>query len=58
MAEAPLVGRVVPEFGRTELREAIERSYRIVYRIEAGNVRILTVFEGHRLLRPSDVEAE
>jgi toxin ParE1/3/4 len=56
VADAPLAGRVVPEFGRAELREAIERSYRIVYRVEAGDVRILTVFEGHRLLRPSDVE--
>jgi toxin ParE1/3/4 len=58
VAEAPLAGRVVPEFGRGELREVIERSYRIVYRFEAGDVRILTVFEGHRLLRQSDVADE
>lgn len=32
-AATPLVGRVVPEFGRADLREVFVRSYRIVYRM-------------------------
>jgi toxin ParE1/3/4 len=33
LAQFPERGRVVPEFGRTDLRETIHRSYRIIYRI-------------------------
>ena len=50
-AERPLVGRVVPELDREDIREVIVRSYRIVYRVGKGVVEVLTVFESHRLLR-------
>jgi plasmid stabilization system protein ParE len=52
----PLGGRVVPEVRRDDLREVFERSYRIIYRVAADDIRILTVFEGHRRLRPGDIE--
>ena len=55
LAALPHTGRMVPEFVRDDLREVIERTYRIVYRIDGDAIRILTVFEGHRLLGPSDV---
>ncbi len=55
-SQAPLLGRVVPEIGREEIRETYLRSYRIVYRVEGANACVLTVFEGSRLLRPSDVD--
>jgi len=48
-AVAPLVGRQVPELGRHDIRETYLRKYRIVYRVTADQVEILTVFEGHRL---------
>jgi toxin ParE1/3/4 len=51
-ARAPQGGRVVPELGRSDIREVIERTYRIVYRIGEEAIEVLTVFEGHRLLRP------
>lgn len=50
-AEQPLAGRVVPELDREDLREMIVRGYRIVYRVTGDAIEVLTVFEGHRLLR-------
>ncbi len=50
-ARSPLAGRVVPEFGRDEIREVLLGNYRIVYRVEEKALTVLTVFEGHRLLR-------
>ena len=49
-SEVPLAGRKVPEIDREDVREAFLRSYRIVYQILDAEVKILTVFEGHRLL--------
>lgn len=49
-ARMPRAGRVVPELGRGDIREVIEGNYRIVYRVHAQRLTVLTVFEGHRLL--------
>jgi plasmid stabilization system protein ParE len=54
LADNPRSGRVVPETGNPDMRELIYRGYRIVYRLKNDNVEILTVFEGHRLLRLSE----
>jgi len=45
----PLAGRKVPELSRDDIREVIERNYRIVYQIHSDRIAILTVFESHRL---------
>ncbi len=47
----PDIGRVVPELSRSEIREILVGNYRIVYRQTPEHIEILTVFEGHRLLR-------
>ncbi len=47
----PLSGRVVPEVGDESLREVVYGSYRIVYRLKAEVVEIVTVFHAARLLR-------
>ena len=49
-ARLPLTGRVVPEFGREEIREVILKGYRIVYRVEAARIVILHVSSGFRKL--------
>jgi plasmid stabilization system protein ParE len=54
LADNPRSGRVVPETGNPAIRELIYRGYRIVYRLKNNDVEILTVFEGHRLLRLSE----
>jgi plasmid stabilization system protein ParE len=47
----PRSGRIVPEIANPDMREFIYRGYRIVYRLKGNCLEILTVFEGHRLLR-------
>ena len=51
----PEEGRVVPEFSRSDLRELIRGSYRIVYHVEADYVSIVTVFHTARLLGPEHI---
>jgi toxin ParE1/3/4 len=51
LADNPRSGRTVPEIGIPDIREIIYRGYRIVYRLNGDRTDILTVFEGHRLLR-------
>jgi toxin ParE1/3/4 len=51
-APFPYAGRKVPEFDRDDVREVFLGNYRILYRIFPDAIEILTVFEGHRLLRP------
>ncbi len=51
---APKVGRRVPELERDDVRELLLRNYRIVYRLREDEIRVLTVFEGHRQF-PADV---
>lgn len=57
-AEAPLLGRVVPELGQADIRETYLRSYRIVYRTDGQDLVVLTVFEGSRQLRSVDIEGD
>ncbi len=51
-ADAPLAGRMVPELQDPSIREVLVRNYRIVYRVEWKRIMILSIFEGHRKLRP------
>jgi len=48
-------GRPVPGHAAEGLRELIDGNFRIVYRVRAGTVEILTVFERHRLLPDEDL---
>jgi toxin ParE1/3/4 len=43
-------GRIVPEFQMEDLRELIEGSYRIVYKINSDSVGIVRVHHSSRLL--------
>ena len=56
IAHNPEKGRVVPEYGDKRVRELIVGNYRMVYRKKQGHIEILTVFEGHRLLRKDEVD--
>jgi toxin ParE1/3/4 len=47
----PYMGRMVPEISNPEIRELIIKKYRLVYYINEQEIEILTVFEGHKLLR-------
>lgn len=55
LAKFPEMGRTVPDLPGTGIREIIEGHYRIVYRIQAKVIQVLTVFEGHRQFPSEDV---
>ena len=47
----PHSGRMVPEVGDDSLREVIYGDYRLVYRLRAESVEVVTIYHGARLLR-------
>jgi toxin ParE1/3/4 len=55
LCDHPQMGRVVPEIGNGNIREIIAKKYRIIYRISKERIEILTVFEGHRLLKLNEL---
>jgi len=50
IAEFPLSGRKVPEYKTEDIREIIEKPYRIIYRIKSDQIDILAVIHGAKLL--------
>ena len=54
----PRIGRMVPEISNPDIRELLFKKYPIVYRVNKSTVEILTVFEGHRLLRVDEIGAQ
>jgi addiction module RelE/StbE family toxin len=49
LLEFPESGRMVPEFGRPNLRELVVRPYRLVYRLRSDVVEVVTVFHAARM---------
>ncbi|CAN5906926.1 hypothetical protein BH11MYX3_BH11MYX3_12760 [soil metagenome] len=45
-----LSGRVVPELGRDDVREVFLGAYRIISRVMATSIEVITVIEGHMQL--------
>jgi len=55
LASFPGQGRVVPEVGRPSVRELIHGEYRVIYKVEAKAIGILTVWHGRRRFDPREV---
>lgn len=55
LAKHPDRGRRLPEIPGSGLRELVVDSYRVVYRRTSNTIEVLTVFEGHRLLRRGEL---
>ena len=49
-------GRVVHEIGLAAYREVLHAPYRIIYRVDAARVVILTLRHARRTLDPSEVD--
>jgi toxin ParE1/3/4 len=49
-------GRKTPEVNREDIRELFEGEYRIIYRLEATNIFILTIRNFKQLLPKTDIE--
>ncbi len=52
LAEFPESGRVIPEIAHPDCREVIVGNYRVMYRLEGGQVWITGVVHGARDWRP------
>ncbi len=53
----PNSGRIVPEYGRDDLREKLYSHYRIVYRLKDDTIEIVTITHSARLLENVPGEA-
>ncbi len=53
----PDSGSIVPEYRRSDVRELFVHSFRLVYRIDGDEVRVLTVIHGSRQLPPAMPDA-
>ena len=51
LVDYPDIGRVVPEFDQPFLRELIHPPFRIVYRRDPGQLRVVRIWRSERLLR-------
>jgi plasmid stabilization system protein ParE len=63
LATSPRLGRVVPDYGREDVRELVTvKPYRIVYLLQEDTCRVLAVVHSRRLLqnviRPEDLDFE
>ncbi|SMM99404.1 Death on curing protein, Doc toxin [uncultured Candidatus Thioglobus sp.] len=45
----PTIGRIVPEIGDENIREVISGNYRIIYRVNAHLLEIITIHHSNRL---------
>ena len=52
LAEFPESGRVIPEVARPDCREIVVGAYRVMYRLEGGDVWITGIVHGARDWRP------
>jgi plasmid stabilization system protein ParE len=50
LADQPLIGAEVPEYGDENLREVYEHPYRILYRVTADRVQVVAVVHSARQL--------
>ena len=52
LSTMPYLGAIVPEYEEETIRELVEQSYRIIYRVREDRVEILSVVHGARILPP------
>ena len=51
----PFSGRKVPEYESEDIRELIEKPYRIIYRLKQDQIDVLAVIHGPQLL-PEEIK--
>ncbi len=54
IGELPYSGREVPEYQRQDLREVLERPFRIIYHVRVERIDVITVMH-YRQLLPNDL---
>ena len=58
LAAQPRRGRRVPELDREDLREVLHGEYRVIYRVDARRVVVLTVRHGRRQFDPGELTSD
>jgi len=53
LGDQPESGRIVPEFGRPEIKEVIHGNYRLVYEIKTNQIDMLAIWHTRQML-PDD----
>ena len=51
IADQPYSGRKVPEYDSDDVKELIEKPYRIIYRIKPDQIDVVAVIHGAQQLR-------
>lgn len=51
ITDQPYSGRKVPEYDAEDIRELIEKPYRIIYRIKPDQIDVVAVIHGAQLMR-------
>lgn len=51
LEQFPNLGRVVPEYEDSKIRELLYKNYRIIYKIKKEFLEIITIFHGSRKLK-------
>jgi len=55
LEDLPKLGKIVPEIEKDDFRKIIKGNYRIIYRVEAEQVSILTVRHGKQILPVEEI---
>ena len=55
LSDFPESGRMVPEFGRRDIRELLVGNYRLLYRLNHNDVEIISVIHGSRRINSLDL---
>ena len=55
LVEFPKSGRIVPELGRSEIREMVEGNYRVIYKVKEKELLVLVVKSYRQKLTPDNV---
>jgi toxin ParE1/3/4 len=50
LSDQPLLGRIVPEMQREDIREGFAYSYRVLYQLTDDGILVLAIIHGSRLL--------
>ena len=56
LREHPRSGAIVPEYGREDVRELLIHSFRLIYLLEADEIRVVAVIHGSRRLQSDRLE--
>lgn len=56
LRDHPQLGRAIPEYGRWQLRELVDRWNRVLYRLQAEGIEVVTIVPARVPLDPLEPE--